>query len=55
MSNKIKENNIYNEKAYEFARNNTKYNNEGRAIISKDDEWVKETEWDNLFKELKNK
>ncbi len=46
---------IYSEKAYEFAKNNTKYNNEGRAVISKNDEWADETEWDVLYKELNQK
>lgn len=46
---------IYSEKVYEFAKNNTKYNNEGRAVISKNDEWLNEKEWDDLFKELNQK
>lgn len=44
---------IYSEKVYEFAKNNTKYNNEGRAVISKDDEWLDETEWDDLYEQMK--
>ena len=39
----------YNIKAYQIALNNTTYNKEGRAVISKDDEWVSETEWDDMF------
>ena len=46
---------IYSEKVYEFAKNKTKYNNEGRTVISKDDEWLVETEWDDLYKELNQK
>ena len=46
---------IYSEKVYEFAKNNTKYNNEGRTVISKNDEWLNEKEWDDLFKELNQK
>ena len=43
----------YNERDYEFARKNTKYNAEGIPVISKDDEWLEETEWDDIFEELK--
>lgn len=46
---------IYSEKSYEFAKNNTKYNSEGRVVISKNDEWLNEKEWDNLYKELNQK
>lgn len=42
------------EKAYSFATANTKYNKQGRPVISKDDEWVNESEWDDLFETLKN-
>lgn len=45
----------YNERDYEFARKNTKYNADGVPVISKDDEWLEETEWDDLFEELKKK
>lgn len=40
---------IYGSNAYKLAIQNTKYNKDGRAVISADDEWVKETEWDELF------
>lgn len=43
----------YNERDYELARKNTLYNEDGRAVIPKDDEWLEETEWDDLFEELK--
>lgn len=36
-------------KIYECVRNNTKYNSEGRAVISSDDEWLEETEWDGKW------
>ncbi len=42
------------ERAYAFATANTKRNEKGRPIISKDDEWVNESEWDDLFELLKN-
>lgn len=42
------------EKAYSFATQNTKYNAQGRPIISKSDEWTNETEWDDLFEQLSN-
>lgn len=37
------------EQAYSFATANTKYNKQGHPMISKDDEWVEESEWDDLF------
>ena len=37
------------EKAYSFATSNTAHNSQGRPIIPKDDEWLAETEWDDLF------
>ncbi len=46
-------NGIYNAKAYHQAMKNTKYNDDGKAIISKDDDWVNESEWDDLYKQLK--
>ena len=46
-------NGMYGLEAYKLAINNTKYANDGRAVISKNDEWIKETEWDNLFNQLK--
>ena len=41
------------ERAYSFATANTKYNEQGRPIVSKDDEWLNESEWDDLFELLK--
>lgn len=41
-------------KAYSFATANTSYNAEGRPIILKDDEWINESEWDDLFDLVKN-
>jgi addiction module RelB/DinJ family antitoxin len=43
----------YSNKAYQLAMNNTTYNSESRAVISKDDEWAKETEWDDIFEQMK--
>lgn len=43
----------YNKKAYQLAMNNTKYNNEGNAIVEKDNEWRNETEWDDMFDQMK--
>ena len=40
------------EKIYALAKQNTKYNEEGQAVLSKDDPWRDETEWDILYKEL---
>lgn len=41
------------EKECQVAINNTTYNYEGRAVISKDDEWANEKEWDGVFEQLK--
>ena len=43
----------YDKKAYQLAMNNTKYNEEGKAVISKDDEWADENEWDDMFEQMK--
>lgn len=42
-----------NIRAYQLAMNNTKYNNEGIAIVDKDNEWRNETEWDDMFDQMK--
>lgn len=44
---------IYGLQAYKLAMQNTSYNKEGRAVISSDDGWTDETEWDNMFEEMK--
>lgn len=44
---------IYNNKAYKMAMENTKYNVEGKAVISSNDEWIEETEWDDMFEQMK--
>lgn len=41
------------ERAYSFATANTKYNEQGRPVVSKDDEWLNESEWDDLFETLR--
>ena len=41
------------EKAYSFATENTKYNKQGRPVISENDEWMDESEWDDVFEILK--
>lgn len=38
--------------AYDYATKNTPHNASGRPVISKDDEWHEETEWDDLFLKL---
>lgn len=45
---------INRERAYSFASANTKYNTHGHPTVSKEDEWVDESEWDDLFDLLKN-
>lgn len=43
----------YSPKAYQIAMENTKYNVHGKAVISQDDEWATETEWDDMFEQMK--
>lgn len=44
---------IYNANAYRLAMQNTKYNTDGKATISADDEWASESEWDDMLEQLK--
>ena len=50
-SKKIK---IYDEEDYLLAMKKTKYIDEGKAVISADDEWLEEKEWDVLFAQACN-
>ena len=43
----------YSEKSYKRASDNTKYNDDGKAVISENDEWRDEKEWDEVFGQLK--
>lgn len=43
----------YDEKAYQLAMDNTKYNSEGKAVVEIDDEWRDETEWDDMYEQMK--
>ncbi len=40
------------EKLYSLARKNTEYNSNGDAVISRNDSWFYEDEWDEYYKEL---
>lgn len=42
----------YSKKAYQLAMNNTKYNQQGKAVVELDDEWREETEWDAMFEQM---
>lgn len=42
----------YGKKAYQLAINNTKYNQEGKAVVELEDEWREETEWDAMFEQM---
>lgn len=42
----------YSEKAYKMASDNTKYNADGKAVISENDEWRDEKEWDEVFERM---
>ena len=42
----------YYERSYKLASENTKYNSEGKAVITLDDEWREEKEWDAMFNQI---
>ena len=42
----------YYERSYKLASENTKYNSEGKAVITLDDKWRDEKEWDAVFEQL---
>lgn len=44
---------VYGTKAYRLAMQNTKYNDEGKAVISADDDWAAESEWEDMFQQMK--
>lgn len=44
--------NEYDDKVYKLASENTKYNSEGKAVMTLDDEWRNEKEWDDVFELL---
>ena len=44
----------YSEKSYKMASDNTKYNADGKAVISENDEWRDEKEWDEVFELMQN-
>lgn len=43
---------LYGLKAYKLAMQNTKYNEQGAAIIPSNDEWIEESEGD-MFAQMK--
>lgn len=46
---------IYGLQAYKLAMQNTNYNKEGKAVISSADEWNDESEWDDMFEQMKRR
>ena len=44
---------LYGLQTYKLAMQNTNYNKDGKATISSDDEWVEESEWDDMFEQMK--
>ena len=40
------------EKIYALAEKNTKYNEDGHTVISRDDPWFYDDVWDDDYKEL---
>jgi hypothetical protein len=39
----------YDNKAYQLAVKNTTYDSERKAVMTKDDEWREESEWDDIY------
>lgn len=44
---------LYGLQAYKLAMQNTNYNKDGKATISSNDEWTEESEWDDMFEQMK--
>lgn len=44
---------IYSLEAYKLAMKNTKYNEDGKAVLEIDDDWKSEMEWDDMFEQMK--
>lgn len=44
---------MYGSQAYKLAMDNTRYNEDGKAMLSSDDEWTNEVEWDSIFEQMK--
>lgn len=44
---------LYGLQAYKLAMQNTNYNKDGKATISSNDEWTEESEWDDMFDQMK--
>ena len=42
----------YYERSYKLASENTKFNSEGKAVITLDDELREEKEWDAMFNQI---
>lgn len=44
---------LYGLQSYKLAMQNTNYDKNGKATISSNDEWVEESEWDDMFNQMK--
>ena len=44
---------LYGLQSYKLAMQNTNYDKNGKATISSNDEWVDESEWDDMFEQMK--
>ena len=44
---------IYGLKSYKLAMQKTNYDKNGKATISSNDAWVGESEWDDMFEQMK--
>ena len=44
---------LYKDKSIQLAIKNTKLNSQGQAVVEVNDKWRDETEWDDLFKQMK--
>jgi hypothetical protein len=47
--------NTNNDKIRKISKKNSTRNSEGLVVISKNDSWRNETEWDDFFEDKKNK
>lgn len=44
---------MYKDRSIKLAIKNTVYNSDGKAVVKVDDEWRDETEWDDMFNQIK--
>lgn len=45
---------MYDDRSYKMAAANTTYNSKGEAVIPAGDEWLEESEWDEMYEKMRN-